>query len=56
MRGKLDTLNQGAFLNRELFAMRETAMAFSPLVAVMYFMFFPSQLALCLQWLVRLVQ
>jgi hypothetical protein len=56
VRGKLDTLKQGAFLNRELFAMRETAMAFSPLVAVMYFMFFPSQLALCLQWLMRLVQ
>jgi len=36
--------------------MRETAMAFSPLVAVMYFVFFPSQLALCLQWLMRLVQ
>jgi len=43
-------------VNKELFAMRETAMAFPPLVAVMYFMFFPSQLALCLQWLMRLVQ
>jgi hypothetical protein len=36
--------------------MRETVMAFSPLALAVYFVLFPHQLLLCLQWLQHMLR